>query len=136
MCLVTTCNIWSRMLYDFYVSNDITPVVLDADDYLSDNAYVKAACDKLGLDQSRATFSWPAITEREKSEMHRFEYTSAKYLFESTGVDESRATRNINLAKEEDGWDSEFGEDAELVREMVSLAMPHYQYLCERRFKL
>jgi hypothetical protein len=31
-------------------------------------------------------------------------------------------------------WKEEFGDDAGLIEEMVGLAMPHYQYLRERRW--
>lgn len=136
MYLTTTCNLTGRLLYDLYISHDIEPVVVDADDYLTSQDYVRSICKKVSLDPALAVFSWPTVTEEQKDDLHPIFYASQKTLLESSGLNPAYAGKNRDLVKEETNWEAEFGEDLALVREMIELAAPHYRYLYERRMKM
>ncbi|KAK8004539.1 protein-S-isoprenylcysteine O-methyltransferase [Apiospora arundinis] len=133
--LISTSTLWIRRLYEAYRSRGIEPVVVDADDLMTSPEFARHVCAKLGLDPESACLSWEATSAEEKAKLHPMEYASQKFLIDSTGIDESRAAKNQDMEAQVQGWPAEFGEDVELVREMVDLAMPHYQYLYERRFE-
>lgn len=130
-----TCPIWSRMLYDFYVHEGVEPIVIDADDYISSEKFVRLLCARMGLDPSQLHLSWTPPTEEEKKEIHPMYYASQDTLINSSGPNSVHAAKNINLEEVDKGWDGEFGEDAALMRKLVELAMPHHQYLWEKRMK-
>jgi hypothetical protein len=133
--LVTTCNMWNCVLYNFYKAHGIDPVVVDADDYMTSEAFVQSLCVRLGLDPSQVRFEWDAATSEQKEiEIHPMQYASQNTLYESSGVIAERAAKNSDLVDASVKWKNEFGDDAGLVEEMVALAMPHYQYLYERRW--
>jgi len=133
--LVTTCNVWNCVLYNYYKANGIDPVVVDADDYMTSEAFVQSLCVRLGLDPSQVRFEWDAATsEQKEKEIHPMQYASQNTLYESSGVIAERAAKNSDLVDAQVKWKNEFGDDAGLVEEMVALAMPHYQYLYEKRW--
>ncbi|KAK8857278.1 hypothetical protein PGQ11_013190 [Apiospora arundinis] len=133
--LISTSTLWIRRLYEAYRSRGIEPVVVDADDLMTSPEFARHLCSKLGLDPESACLSWKATSAEEKAKLHPMEYASQRFLIDSTGIDESRAAKNQDMEALVQGWPAEFGEDVGLVREMVDFAMPHYQYLYERRFK-
>ena len=61
---------------------------------------------------------------------------SQRNLIESEGPNPGRAAKNIDFEKEEQGWEEEFGEDLAMVKEMIALAMPHYEWFQAKRFRL
>lgn len=123
-------------MYDFYVSKGFNPLVIDADDYITDPDFVRLLCTRLGLDTKQLQFSWSAATEIEKKDIHPMYYASQSRLIESSGPDPGCAGRNIDLENEVGGWDKEFEGDAVMMRELVTLARPHYEYLLERKMPL
>ena len=123
------------MLYNFYRSNGIEPVVVDADDYMTSEAFVRSLSVRLGLDPSMVRFEWDAATSQQKEkEIHPMQYASQNTLYESSGLVAGRAAKNSDFTDMLVKWKEEFGDDAGLVEDMVALAMPHYQYLYERRW--
>jgi hypothetical protein len=133
--LTTTCNVWNCVLYNFYKSHGIEPVVVDADDYMTSETFVRSLCVRLGLDSSKVRFEWEAATsEQKEKEIHPMQYASQTTLYESSGIIAGRAAKNSDFTDMSVKWKEEFGDDAGLIEEMVGLAMPHYQYLCERRW--
>jgi hypothetical protein len=134
--LETTCNIWNVLLYNFYKSHGIEPTVVDAEDYMTSEEFVKKLCVRIGLDPESAVFSWKAVTKEQKEgEIHPMLYASQNTLFESEGVDAGKAKGEGDLVEEERAWEEEFGGDVGLVREMVGIAEPFYRWLYERRWK-
>jgi hypothetical protein len=134
--LVTTCNVWNCVLYNFYRSHEIEPVVVDADDYMTSESFVRRLLVRLGLDPERVKFEWEAVTDEQKEmEIHPMLYASQSTLFESEGVIVGRAAKNSDLEGLEEKWREEFGQDAGLIGEMVEIAERHYRWLYERRWR-
>jgi hypothetical protein len=134
--LETTCNIWNVLLYKFYKSHGIEPVVVDAEDFMTSEEFVRGLCAGLGLDPERVCLKWEAVTKEQRdTEIHPMLYASQNTLFESKGVDAGRAKKELDLVKEEKAWEEEFEDDVGLIREMVGIAGPFYRWLYERRWK-
>lgn len=123
------------MLYNFYKSHGVEPVVVDADDYMTSEAFVRSLCVRLGLDPTKVKFEWDAATgEQKEKEIHPMQYASQNTLYESSGVIAGKAAKAFDFTGVSVKWKEEFGDDVGLIEEMVGLAMPHYQYLRERRW--
>ena len=131
-----TSTVWNRLMYDFYISQGITPLVIDADDFITSPDFVKSLSKRLGLDPEQLQFSWPAATEAEKKEMHPMYFASQRTLIESSGPISQLAAQNVDLAKEVEGWDAEFGDDAVMMRQLLKLAWPHHKYLLEKKMRV
>ncbi|THW43376.1 hypothetical protein D6D22_04500 [Aureobasidium pullulans] len=134
--LISTTLVWQRRLYDFFCSHGLQPMVIDTDDIMTDSGYCRFVCEKLDLEPELACIEWEKITEEEKANIHPMLYASQMGLLESTGLDASRAAKNLDFVVEEKKWDDEFGDDVPMVREMVESGIPHYQYLRERRLRM
>ncbi|THX84770.1 hypothetical protein D6D05_03104 [Aureobasidium pullulans] len=107
--VISTSLHWQRLLYDFYISHGISPLVVDGDDLMT-------------------------TSEEEKSAMHPMFLASQRNLIESEGPNPDRAAQNTDFEKEEQKWEDEFGEDVAMVKEMIALAMPHYEWFQTKRF--
>lgn len=128
---------WSREMYDWYVSKGITPVVVDAEDYMSSQEFVRLLAKKLGLSPEDCVFKWEKSTEAEKEGMHPMYVKLQQTLLNSEGMVESKVVRKVDIDEEEMKWREEWGNDAaRLLRETTDAAMPHYEYLREKRLKL
>jgi hypothetical protein len=133
--LISTSLQWQRLLYGFFVSHGITPLVVDGDDLMTSPQYARSLCEKLDLDPAQAYLSWPSASEEEKSAMHPMFLASQRNLIESEGPRPERAAKNTDFDKEEQQWEEEFGEDMAMVKEMIALAMPHYKWFQDKRFR-
>lgn len=133
--LISTSLQWQRLLYEFFLSHDTTPLVIDADDLMTSPQFARLLCDKLELDPAQAYLSWPAASEEEKGALHPMVLASQRKLIESKGPNPGRAAKNVDFATEEQGWEDEFGEDMALVKEMIALAMPHYKWFQAKRYR-
>lgn len=134
--LLSTGLIWSQALYDYYVSNGIQPLVVDGDDVMTNENFVRYLCSCAGLEPDEVYTTWSAPTEEEREGIHPMFYASQGTLIESSGIIPGRAAKNMDMAEEVRKWDAEFGEDVGLIREAVESAMPYYRYLHERRLKM
>lgn len=132
--LVITCHLWARLLYDFYEANGIQPLVIDADDYMTSEKFVREICRRTGLNPDQAIFSWDTASNEEQEKLAKPFAAVQTTLMDSTGANAGRAAKNVDLSAEEAKWEDEFGVDtAREIRELVQLAMPHFEYLHERR---
>lgn len=126
---------FSRELYDWYNSRGVEPIVAEADDYMTSEDYCRRLAQAAGLDPSRIAFKWSETSEQQRSEMHPILLKIQQRLVESEGPEAKRAASNVDLDAERRKWDSEFSKDiVSLIKELVDLAMPHYEYLRSRRF--
>ena len=135
--LVITCHVWGRLLHNFYEANGIQPLVIDADDYMTSENFVLELCRRAGLNPDGAVFSWPTTTEEQQENLAKPFAAVQTTLMGSTGANPGRAARNVDLASEEAKWEDEFGVDTSReIRELVHLAMPHFEYLYEQRLRV
>lgn len=132
--LISTSLQWQRMLYDFFVSHGILPLVVDADDLMTSPEYARSLCEKLDLDPAQACLSWSAASEEEKNALHPMFLASQKNLIESEGPNPARAAPNIDFEREEQQWEEEFGADMAMLDEMIAIAIPHYRWFQSKRF--
>lgn len=130
-----TCPIWNRLMYDFYVSKGFTPLIIDADDYVTDVDFVRSLCLRLGLNPNELQLSWPPASDEQKKDIHPMYYASQRTLIDSGKPEPSLAGKNIDLTKAMGQWDQEFGDDVAVMKELAQLAWPHYEYLLQRKWK-
>lgn len=143
---------WQRSLYGWFVANEVQPVVVDADDYMTSESFVRHLTASIGLDPERAIVRWEKVrfsgptlltlfdadkeqmSEEAKENMHRMLIQIQATLVGSEGIKPERAGRNLDLEAERRKWEEEFDADeVKMIRELVDVAMPEYEYLRERR---
>lgn len=134
--ILSTGLIWSKVLYDYYVANGIEPVIVDGDDVMTSEDFVRHLCSQIGLERDEVYTSWATPTDEERKEIHPMFYASQCTLIESNGIVPARAGKNMDMMEEVRKWDAEFGEDLGLIREAVDAATPHYRYLYEKRLRM
>ncbi|KAK4501176.1 hypothetical protein PRZ48_006982 [Zasmidium cellare] len=127
---------WSRELFDWYQTKGITPVVTDAEDFLSGEAYVRHLCKNVGLNPDEALLSWDKGADTFDEEMPELLRNVQDNLLQSSGAKAGRKAKDIDLEAEPVKWDAEFGENSKMVRELVDLAMPHYEHLWRQRLTM
>ncbi|KAF3480785.1 uncharacterized protein GIQ15_06132 [Arthroderma uncinatum] len=135
---------WTRKLYDFYSEhfsksdaqpetkvNHVTwPLVLDADDFITQPAVLVKLCQIIGLDSSKLRYSWEKDVQPRRPGIMAFRST----IDNSTSIDTTKVAGNINLDDEAEKWKQEFGEEIGwMVEKHVRSAMPDYSYLKSRR---
>lgn len=136
---------WTRHLYDWYINlweylslNNVKrakPIVLDADDMLSDPRIMIRFCDVVGLDSKRLRFNWepPKSTELQQTDALTKKMNAT--LLSSSGVIRGKKTDDLDLEHEIKNWKAEFGEHGGLkLAKWVQAAMPDYEYLRSKAF--
>ncbi|KAF9885550.1 hypothetical protein FE257_012756 [Aspergillus nanangensis] len=134
---------WVYNLYHFYVQNSQTsgqlssdkpgPIVLEADDIIKQPEILGKFCQITGLDHSKLRFKWEKTRPDESARVQAFRNT----LYESTGIDPSRAVGDVDLGKESGKWREEFGvEIGERIERYVRKEMPYYEFLRSKRLQL
>lgn len=131
--LVTTSNIWNVAFYEYFTARGIKPVVVDADDYMTDPNFVERLCKRVGLEVGELQMEWEA--NRGGEGLHEMYYASQKTLVESERMLPQRAGKSVDIEMERQGWKEEFGDDLGLIEEAVDLTMEWYEWLHERRFR-
>lgn len=131
---ISTSPMWIRNLYSYFQANGIEPLIVDADDFITNPDLIKDLCTKLGLNVEQLLWSWTTPTPEERARTHRLFYASQRVLIESEGIRSELASINRNLETEEEQWRADFGEDASMVEEMIELALPHYHWLKKNAF--
>ncbi len=137
---------WTRMLYSWYIryyAQDATlgagggiqwPIVLDADDVISNPKLVERYCVHLGMDPQKLLFSWRQATDDELSQMDSATKRYLGTLLDSDGIRTDKIAGDININKQADIWRKEFGTRAgETMKQLVNNAMPDYEFLMTKR---
>jgi hypothetical protein len=139
---------WTRMLYDWYIryyAQNATseagggggtkwPIVLDADDVMSNPKLVERYCVCLGMDPRRLLFSWRQATDEELSHMDSATKRYLGTLLDSDGIRTDKIGGDINIHKQADIWRKEFGiRVGETMKQLVNNAMPDYEFLRAKR---
>ncbi|KAJ5930878.1 hypothetical protein N7466_006371 [Penicillium verhagenii] len=135
---------WARSLYDWYLAlweqigsdaNLPRPIVLDAEDYMSDPEMIERFCDTVGLDSSKLQLSWEPASKEALENTDPGKRRMRDTLFASTCINPEKIKREISLQEEVQKWQLEFGEDdARKIADWVKSALPDYEFLRERRF--
>ncbi|KAM5457390.1 hypothetical protein MaudCBS49596_000585 [Microsporum audouinii] len=136
---------WTRSLYDWY-SRNLTatesyidgrvtwPIILDADDIMTDPDVVVRFCEMMGMDPSQLCFSWTPATVNQKTQMDPFTKRYLSTLLASGGIVQGKTSTTIDLEKEAKKWRTEFGDRAgRRIERLVKEAMPDYKFLKSRR---
>ncbi|UJO24992.1 hypothetical protein CLAFUW4_14639 [Fulvia fulva] len=135
--LIPTNYSWQTQLYNFYVANGITPVVAEAEDYMSSPEFVRHLASEAGLDASTCLFEWDAMSEDDQAAQHPMYVKLQQTLINSTGLVPGKVKGAPVLEDEERKWREKFGvEGAVSIKEMVEWAMPDYEYLRDRKLRL
>lgn len=137
---------WTRMLYGWYVryyARDAVsdagggaqwPIVLDADDIMSNPKLVEKYCVCLGMDPRKLLFSWRQATDEELSHMDSATKRYLGTLLDSDGIRTDKIGGDIDINKQADTWRMEFGTRAgETMKQLVNNAMPDYEFLRANR---
>lgn len=132
---LVACPVWTCLLFDYYTARGFEPLVVDADDYMTDTTFVETLCKKSGLDPKQVNHSWSLTSQQDKESFEKPYVAVQETLMSSTSANPNRAAKNIDLEAEEAKWESEFGESVVLIRELVELAIPFYEYLYQRRLQ-
>lgn len=134
---ITTNPIWIRLLYSWYIAHGIEPVVVDCDDVqtAAGTDFLQRLAARLGLEPGKLCLSWAQIGDEARAAAHPSFYASQRTLLESSGLNAELAAKGRDWGKEEERWAEEFGEDFEVVKEMIESARTHYQWLLERKFE-
>lgn len=136
--LASVTGRWTRLLCDWYLSNGIQALVLDADDYMSSADFVQHLCEVSDWNPNEALIKLDkADHNTEMSQVDRNCAAIQQTLFASQDSDARRAAKNVDLEAEERGWEMEFGsKGARLVKDVVKAALPEYNYLRDRRLRV
>ncbi|KAE8360425.1 hypothetical protein BDV27DRAFT_161690 [Aspergillus caelatus] len=134
---------WTRNLYGWYMRegncvDDRTawPIVLDADDIMTDPGLVSDYCQLLGMDPSRVSCSWMPASKEQRSHMNMFTKRYLSTLLSSGGIVTDKIAGRVNIEMEAEKWCEEFGERVgRRLERLVREAMPDYEFLKARRWK-
>ncbi|EFR01882.1 hypothetical protein MGYG_04882 [Nannizzia gypsea CBS 118893] len=136
---------WTRALYDWY-SRNLTatesyidgrttwPIVLDADDIMTDPDVVVRFAEIMGMDVSQLSFSWTPASMKQKKQMDPFTKRYLSTLLSSGGIVQGKIAGSIDIESEAKKWCLEFGYRAgKRIERLVREAMPDYKFLKSRR---
>lgn len=142
---------WNRTLYDWYKKQFETattaqngdvhkdedwPIVLDADDIMTEPGVLLRLCEITGLDSSKLRFSWEQADKEKIDSLPHTEKRMLSSLLASSGIDKSKTSANLNIGTEAKKWREEFGEEqGAKMEKYVRDAMPDYEYLRSKRLR-
>lgn len=84
-------------LDDWYKSNEIEPVVADADDYITSKQYARHLAEEVGLDPEQVAFRWSTTAEENSERVGDILYNIQDTLVKSKGPEADRAAKNVDL---------------------------------------
>lgn len=142
---------WTRTLFDWYTqqlsqtdqaasdSNDVAwPLVLDADDIISNPQVVVRFCEILGLDPAKLQFEWAPATAEDlaylPSDLTR---RAISTLSASASILRDKTAANLDIDVEARKWQEEFGNGmGEKMERWVRAAMPDYEFMRAKRLRV
>lgn len=134
--LISGTQRWQRELYDWYVSNGVTPIVAEADDYMSSREFVQKLASEAGLDPEWCIFEWEKVDEAAQKGMNGMYVKLQQTLLNSEGMVEGKAMQVVDVESERQKWKTEFESwEVDFLNELVDLTMEHFDYLRARKLK-
>jgi hypothetical protein len=137
---------WTRKLHDFYCehfkesniqaedikTNATWPIVLDADDIMTEPAVLVKLCNIIGLDSDRLRYEWEPAEQVRPLWSQAFRTT----LDSSTTINTDKTAGDIDINEEVGKWRDEFREeDAQMIEKYVRAAMLDYEFLKSKRLR-
>jgi hypothetical protein len=144
---------WNRSLYDWYArqfanaagaqNGDVQrdedaawPIILDADDIMTEPGMLVRYSEILGLDSTMLRFSWDKPTKEQLESRSPEEQRMLSTLLASSGIDKSKLSKELSIEAEAAKWREEFGEEqGAMVEQLVRDAMPDYEYMKSKRLR-
>lgn len=138
---------WSHTLFNWYTSKsnesesstdpDVSwPIVLDADDIMTDHKVILRYSKIIGLDPNKVKFSWASASKEELDKMPEPERRMRSTISASAGIVEGKTSAALEIDEEARKWKVEFGEEeGEKIEKWVRAAMPDYEYMKAKRLK-
>ena len=139
---------WNRTLYEWYLQHFETlesetggeptwPLVLEADDIITNPDVTKAFCTVVGMDSSKLQFSWaPATQEELAAYSNDTSRRMLSTLTASAGVVGGKTAEGLDIDSEAKKWREEFGEEmGKKIENWVRAAIPDYEFMKARRFR-
>jgi hypothetical protein len=144
---------WSRRLFDFYSQNMAKsefsdadrseqfggvnwPIVLDADDVMTDQQVVRRFASIVGLDVTKLKFKWEPVSQETIEKQAKGVQRYLSTIQASTGIVKSKISAGIDINVEAQKWREEFGEQhGRKMEQWVRDAMPDYEYLKAKRLR-
>lgn len=139
---------WTRTLYDWYSQelsksesapdSEVTwPLVLDADDIMTDPKVLVRFCEIVGLDPAKLRFTWMTASKDEFDQIPTYiEKRMRSTLLASAGVMGGKTAINLDIEMEAEKWREEFGEhEGEKIEKLVRAAMPDYEFMKAKRLR-
>ncbi|TGO53810.1 hypothetical protein BCON_0117g00010 [Botryotinia convoluta] len=127
---------WSRDLYDWYCSQGTEePIVLDADDIMTNRDIMVTYAKMIGADPTRLKFSWDVgSNEQDWGESTPAWKRMCSTLRSSSGILEGKTSAGLVIEEEVEKWKEEFGNEiAGNLETWVKDAMPHYEHMKVKR---
>lgn len=144
---------FNRALYDWYArqfeananaqdghvhkDEDATwPIVLDADDIMSEPGVTMRFAEIIGLDPAKLQYSWDTTSQESLEAMTPENRLMLSTLLASSGINKSKLASNLSLETEAAKWREEFGEEiAGLIERCVRDALPDYEFMKSKRLR-
>ncbi|KAE9364026.1 hypothetical protein N431DRAFT_448566 [Stipitochalara longipes BDJ] len=136
---------WPRKMYDWYLeyfakaqpTNTMWPIVLDADDVMTNRDLVRHYATLIGMDSAKLQFTWEPFIPEAMSLREELISKLTVTINASTGVIESKAGLGLDLDTKAQEWKEEFGEEeGKKLEKLVREAMPDYEFMLSRKLKL
>ena len=132
---------WMRMAFEWFeemaaAGSPCKPIIVDADDLISDPGVVRKLAGEIGGDAEELVFEWEAVEGVELEGVGAVARVYESTLLASRGVMEGKRAGDLSVEREVEGWVREFGEEvAGRLKGYVEAAMGDYEYLKGRRLK-
>jgi hypothetical protein len=147
LALIMTLH-WTRTLYDWYTHHlrksesgsygDVNwPLVLDADDIMTEPEVIVRFCDIVGMDPTKLQFTWTPASKEELDQFHSdVVRRMLSTLLASAGIIREKTSANLDIDAEAKKWKEEFGEcEGEKIEKWVRAAMPDYEFMKAKRLR-
>lgn len=132
-------------MYDWYLeyftkaqpTNTVWPIVLDADDVMTNPALVRHYATVIGMDPTKLKFAWDPFRPEAISLREELISKLTVTINASKGVIESKAALGLDLDVKAQEWKEEFGDKEGLrLERLVREAMPDYEFMLSRKLRL
>jgi hypothetical protein len=133
-------------MYDWYIeylkrerpTNTLWPIVLDADDIMTNPELVRHYAKLIGMDPTKLKFTWaPGTTPKSVGLRETLVGHMTTTINASAGIVEGKTSAGLDLDTKISQWKVEFGEETGIhLEKLVRDAMPDYEFMLSRKLTL